>query len=120
MYVLAKLHMKNYTILYSTFGTFLYNPVLINECNFKYYADLKAMKYADLTAAMPLILHTPTPTPTLAHTFSGFQSHTKLTQVTYVYSTSTLPSPSKSVRIQLVQELLLLLLLPQHYGCCIK
>jgi hypothetical protein len=27
VYVLAKLHMKNYTILYNTFGVFLYNPV---------------------------------------------------------------------------------------------
>jgi hypothetical protein len=35
---------------------------------FEYYADLKAMKYADLTAAMPLVLLY---TPTLTHTHTG-------------------------------------------------
>jgi hypothetical protein len=68
VYVLAKLHIKNYTILYNTFfGTFFYNPVLMSVI-FEYYADLKAMKYADLTAAMPLVLLY---TPTLTHTHTG-------------------------------------------------
>jgi hypothetical protein len=90
-----KLHVKNYTILFNTFGTFLYSPVLMSVIS-KIMPDLKAMKYADLTAAMPLILYTPTPTPTLTP-FFWFPVPHKLTQVTYVYSTSTLPSPSKSV-----------------------